>query len=282
MQTKTKQNLPAFATKIRIETLKGLGKLGFGHVGGSFSVAELLSVLYGKQMRYNPAEPNWPERDYLVCSKGHAGPAVYASLALSGFFPLDWLLTINTPGTRLPSHCDRLLTPGVDMTTGSLGQGASSAVGIALSNRILGRDSYTYLILGDGEIQEGQVWEAMSLASQLNLNRLITFVDYNKKQLDGYISDINNFDNIAERMSAFGLNAVTVDGHDAAAIDAATENAKASGKASCIVLDTIKAKDCVFAENVLNNHSVTINEAQLAEGLDFLNSRLKEQVRDND
>jgi transketolase len=282
MQTKKTNNLPALSTQIRIETLKGLGKLGFGHVGGSFSVAELLAVLYGKQMRYNPEEPNWPDRDYLVCSKGHAGPAVYAALALSGFFPTDWLLTINTPGTRLPSHCDRLLTPGVDMTTGSLGQGASTAVGIALANRLQGRDSYTYLILGDGEIQEGQVWEAMSMAAQLNLDHLITFVDYNKKQLDGYLCDINNFDNIAERMAAFGLEAVTVDGHDTNAIDRAIDQAKASGRATCIVLDTVKAKDCSFAENVFNNHSVTINEAQLEEGLSFLNAKLKEQVRDDD
>ena len=282
MQTKEKDRLAALATQIRIETLKGLGHLGFGHVGGSFSVAELLAVLYGEQMKIDPQNPGWEGRDYLVCSKGHAGPAVYATLALKGYFPLDWLLTINKPGTRLPSHCDRLLTPGVDMTTGSLGQGASTAVGMALASKIQGRDNYTYLILGDGEIQEGQVWEAMSLAAQEKLTNLITFVDYNKKQLDGLLSDINDFGNVVERMAAFGLDAIMVDGHDVEAISATIEKAKASGRVCCIVLDTVKAKDCSFGENVMNNHSLTINAEQLAEGLQFLEAKLKVQVQDHD
>lgn len=275
MQFDSLKNLTSLATRIRIETLKGLGTLGFGHVGGSFSVADLLAVLYGEQMKYDPKNPNWEDRDYLVCSKGHAGPAVYAALALQGFFPMQWMETINKPGTHLPSHCDRLLTPGVDMTTGSLGQGASSAVGIALANQINMKNNYTYLILGDGEIQEGQVWEAVSLASQLKIKNLIIFVDYNKKQLDGYLSDINDFSNIEQRMSAFGLRSETINGHDVEAINNAILSAKESGEVTCIVLDTIKGKDCTFAETVMNNHSVNISAEQMAEGLSFLQAKLQ-------
>lgn len=259
--------LRALAAEIRIETLRGLGTLGFGHIGGAFSIADLLAVLYGKQMNIRPEDPKWEDRDWLVCSKGHAGPGVYATLAVKGYFPREWMLEINKPGTHLPSHCDRLLTPGIDMTTGSLGQGSSAAAGIALGNRMSGKDSYTYLILGDGEIQEGQVWEAMGFIAQQKLSHLIAFVDYNKKQLDGYVKDIIDEANIDERMRAFGLYSVVVDGHDVEAIDAAIDEAKRQDKPSCIVLDTVKAKGCVFAEELFANHSINISAEQMEEGL---------------
>ena len=278
--TKLKE-LKTLACKIRIETLKGLGTLGFGHLGGSLSIADMLAVLYGGEMNINPQDPNMKGRDYLVCSKGHAGPGVYAALAIKGYFPMDWMSKINTPGTHLPSHCDRLLTPGIDMTTGSLGQGASCAVGMAYASKISAQSNYTYLVLGDGEIQEGQVWEAMSFAAQHNLSNLITFVDYNKKQLDGSIKDIVDFDNIAERMAAFGLNAVTVDGHDLVAISDAIHAAKASGKASCIVLDTIKAKGCTFASEMMNNHSIVLSAEMIEMGLNELNEELAKVVAQN-
>ena len=143
--------LRVFAEEIRVETLKELAHLGFGHVGGAMSVVELLAVLYGKEMRVDPKQPQWAERDKLVMSKGHAGPAVYATLALKGYFPKEQLLTLNQGGTNLPSHCDRLKTTGIDMTTGSLGQGISTACGLVLGDKMQGRDSYTYLVLGDGE-----------------------------------------------------------------------------------------------------------------------------------
>ena len=254
--------------------------LGFGHLGGSLSIADLLAVLYSGEMKVDPANPNWEDRDFLVCSKGHAGPAIYATLALRGFFPKEELLTINQGGTHLPSHCDHNLTPGIDMTTGSLGQGSSLAVGVAMGKRISGKDNTTYLILGDGEIQEGQVWEAASLAAQQKLSNLIAFVDWNKKQLDGYISDINDFSNIAERFAAFGWDAVTVDGHDVAAIADAIENAKRldDGRPHCIVLDTIKGKGCSFVSDADSNHHVTISADQLAAGLAELEEELAKAV----
>ncbi len=282
MDAKKLQELKALACEIRIQTLTGLGTLGFGHIGGSFSIADLLAVLYGDEMKYDPANPQWEDRDWLVCSKGHAGPAVYATLAIKGFFPKEELLKINTPGTMLPSHCDRLLTPGIDMTTGSLGQGSSAAAGIAYGNRLSKKDNYTYLILGDGELQEGQIWEAMSFVAQHNLTNLITFVDDNKKQLDGYVTDIVDFSNAEDRMRSFGLNSVVVDGHDLEAISAAIKIAKSADKPTCIVLDTVKARGCSFAEDVVNNHSVTISPEQMKEGLDALHAELAKVVANND
>ncbi len=316
MDLKLKQEMEVFAIQARIETLKALGHLGFGHVGGAFSIADLVAVLYNGVMKVDPKNPAWKDRDYLVCSKGHAGPILYSTLAMKGYFPMENLLTINKPGTTLPSHCDRNLTPGIDMTTGSLGQGSSMAVGIALGNRMDGRDNYTYLILGDGEIQEGQVWEAASFAAQKKLNHLIAFVDWNKKQLDGPIVEINDFSNVAQRFEAFGWNAVTVNGHDVEAIYTAIEEAKKSAdkptcivldtvgwnavtvnghdveaiytaieeakksvdKPTCIVLDTVKGKGCSFAENAASNHHINISQEQMAEGLAVLEEQLAKAV----
>ena len=183
-------DLRAFAEKIRVETLEEFAALGFGHVGGAMSVVETLAVLYGYEMKYDPENPRWPDRDWLVLSKGHAGPALYATLSLKGFFPREMLFTLNRGGTKLPSHCDRNLTPGVDMTTGSLGQGISTAIGVAQGNRMDGRENYSYFILGDGECNEGQIWEGALFAPQHKLDHLIGFVDYNGQQLDGYAKDI--------------------------------------------------------------------------------------------
>ena len=157
MNAQTKRELKKFAAEIRITLLEELKARGFGHIGGSLSVCDVLAVLYGSVMRYRPEEPDWPDRDKLVCSKGHAGPAVYATLALKGFFPKEKLATLNRTGTMLPSHCDKNKTPGIDCTTGSLGQGTSQAVGMALGDRLKGRPSRTFLIVGDGELDEGPV-----------------------------------------------------------------------------------------------------------------------------
>lgn len=279
MNQQQKKDAQVFATQVRIETLKALGHLGFGHLGGAFSITDLLAVLYTGELQYDPQNPDWEERDYLVCSKGHAGPAIYSTLALKGFFPMEELLTINQGGTHLPSHCDRNLTTGIDMTTGSLGQGSSLAVGMALGRRISGSDRYTYLILGDGEIQEGQVWEAASFAAQQKLDHLIAFVDWNKKQLDGPITAINDFSNIAERFAAFGWDAVTVNGHDVQAISDAIAAAKAkTGRPSCIVLDTVKGQGCSFVSEAASNHHVTISAEQLAEGLAELKAHMAKVV----
>ena len=173
------------AKQIRKTTIEILGQRGFGHIGGSMSVVEVLTVLYYEHMNVDPAKPNDPERDKLVLSKGHAGPTLYSILADKGFFPRQWLETINRGGTRLPSHCDKTLTPGVDMSTGSLGQGISAAIGLALANRLDKIDNNIYLIIGDGESNEGQIWEGAMAAAQFKLNHLIAFTDFNKMQIDG-------------------------------------------------------------------------------------------------
>ncbi|TDT56498.1 transketolase [Fonticella tunisiensis] len=268
-----------FALKIRIEAMKAIGNLGFGHVGGALSIADALAVLYGGVMNVDPKNPRWDDRDWLICSKGHAGPAVYAALALRGYFPLEELMTLNKPGTHLPSHCDRNLTIGVDMTTGSLGQGSSLAVGVALGNRLDGRENYTYLILGDGEIQEGQVWEAALYAAQQKLDNLIAFIDYNKKQLDGFTKEINDLGDIKAKFESFGWHGQEVDGSNVKEIYEAIERAKeVKGKPSVIVLHTIKGKGWSFAENTASNHHMTVSKEQMEEALDELYKKLEKAV----
>jgi transketolase len=264
-----------FATQIRIETIRQIAGLGSGHVGGTMSLAEVLAVLYGGVMKVDPANPGWAERDWLVVSKGHAGPAVYAALALKGYFPIKELATLNRPGTNLPSHCDRTKTPGIDMTTGSLGQGASSAMGIALGNRIDGRDNYTYLILGDGECQEGQVWEAALFAAQYRLSHLIAFIDNNRQQLDGYTRDVCDLGDVAQKFTDFGWFAQNVNGHDVAQIYEAIVKAKEQNeRPSMIVLDTVKGQGCGFAEGKLNNHFMPVTKEQVDETLKGLETVL--------
>lgn len=265
------REIEKFALKIRIETIKAIGNLGFGHIGGAMSIADTIAVLYDAVMKYDPKNPKWEDRDYLVCSKGHAGPAIYSALALKGFFSIEDLMTLNKPGTHLPSHCDRNLTTGIDMTTGSLGQGSSLAVGIALGNRYSGRKNTTYLILGDGEMQEGQVWEAILYAAQQKLSNLIVFVDYNKKQLDGYTADINDLGDLKSKFEAFRWYEQEVDGHNVLQIYDAVENAKKQNeRPSAIILHTIKGKGCSFAENELYNHHMTVSKEQMEEALDVL------------
>lgn len=257
-----------FAAQIRLETLKTFAHMGFGHVGGSMSLVETLAVLYGGVMNIDPQNPRWEERDWLVCSKGHAGPAVYAALALKGYFPKEELLTLNQGGTNLPSHCDRNKTIGIDMTTGSLGQGISTAIGVALGNRLDGRPNYTYLILGDGELNEGQVWEGALFANHFELSNLIAFVDHNKQQLDGYTSEVMDLGDIKRKFESFGWHAQDVDGHDTTAIFNAIVSAKEEKcKPSVIVLDTIKGKGCTFAEGIKANHHMTFTEEQSEEAI---------------
>ncbi len=272
---KSKQ-LRIFAEEIRVETIKELGHLGFGHVGGCMSIVETLAVLYSEHMRIDPKNPGLETRDRLVLSKGHAGPVLYAVLALKGYFPMEELKTLNLGGTILPSHCDRLKTPGVDMTTGSLGQGMSSACGIALGNRIQKRDSYTYLIMGDGECNEGQVWEGAMFAAQYKLSNLIGFVDLNKQQLDGGCEDIMNMGDMVDKWTSFGWNTVKVDGHDIEAVNAAVNAAKGQNeRPSMIILDTIKGKGCTAAERVFPCHHVAFKPEDIAESLADANAVLE-------
>jgi transketolase len=197
-----------------------------------------------------------------VLSKGHAGPALYSALALKGFFPVDWLHTLNAGGTNLPSHCDRNRTPGIDMTTGSLGQGLSAACGIALANRIDGRKAFTFAVIGDGESDEGQVWEAAMFARHSKLSRLIAFTDYNKMQIDGTTESVLDLGELEEKWAAFGWATARVDGHDVEAIDNAIGEAKlraetAGGVPAMIILDTIKGKGAAFCEGLVTNHNMS-------------------------
>ena len=249
------KKLREFALEIRIGTVECIKSRGFGHIGGSLSVAALLAVLYGGVMNVDPADPKKPDRDKLVCSKGHAGPAVYATLALKGYFPYEKLFTLNQPGTDLPSHCDRKKTPGVDMTTGSLGQGTSTAVGLALGDRLQGRDCRTYLIVGDGEAEEGQVWEAAMFTAAKKLTNLVWIIDWNKKQLDGYVKDINDPGDFQAKFEAFGFDAVTVDGHDVEKLYEALTK-KAEDKPIAIILDSVKGKGVTAVEQTMANHSM--------------------------
>lgn len=255
-------------TEIRRLILKTIGTFGSGHIGGSLSIVELLTVLYEKHMNIDPKNPNMTGRDRLIVSKGHSGPAVYAVLCSKGYFGEDWLLTLNQPGTNLPSHCDMNRTPGIDMTTGSLGQGFSCAMGIAKASKLKKDGATIYTIIGDGESQEGQIWEAAMFAAQHKLDNLIAFTDYNKLQLDGKVSEICDVAPLYEKWRAFGWNVLVLDdGHDCEAIDEAITSAKSAQKPSMIILHTIKGKGISFAEAAgAGNHSMQVTQEMMAAG----------------
>jgi transketolase len=265
--------LEKFAKEIRIETLKEFKSIGSGHIGGSMSIVELLAVLYGKVMKVDPKDPTWENRDWLILSKGHAGPSLYATLALKGFFPREWLSTLNKGGTRLPSHCNRILTPGVDMSTGALGQGISVGLGIAIGLKLENKNNFVYVIIGDGESQEGQVWEAALFGGNAKINNLIVFVDYNRQQLDGYVDNINPLGEVGRKWEAFGWDVQEIDGHNVDEIYSAIQNAKSvKDKSHVIVMHTIKGKGCNFAENVELNHHMTFTKEQIDNAINALES----------
>jgi len=251
MQKEKLKELRVFAEEIRVETLKTIGSLGFGHVGGSMSVIETLAVLYGDVMKVDPKNPRWEDRDWCVMSKGHAGPAMYATLGLKGFYPVTDAYTLNQPHTNFPSHTDRTKTPGIDLTTGSLGQGMSSAVGAALGNKMDGRDNHTFVFVGDGEADEGQIWEGAQFAAHYKLSNLICFVDSNKRQLDGKVDDImGHGKGLGAKFDAFGWNVIDVaDGNDVEQVwNAVQEAYQADAAPTCIILNTVKGTGCTFAE----------------------------------
>ncbi|MDR0712924.1 MAG: transketolase [Bacteroidales bacterium] len=273
------KRLEAKALKIRKMTIDAIGYLGVGHIGGALSVVEILTLLYEKHMDVSPTDPRKTVRDKLVMSKGHAGPALYSVLANKGFFPEEWLHTLNAGGTRLPSHCDMNRTPGVDMSTGSLGQGISAAIGIALANRLDGIDKKVYLIIGDGESNEGQIWEGAMAAAHFKLNHLIAFTDYNKMQIDGYVHEIMNVEDLNAKWNAFGWFVQRVNGHDFEDMNMAVERAKKEPyRPSMIILDTIKGKGAFFAERNLANHNMNVSYETAQEAcklLDHPTNRIK-------
>ncbi|MDR2772468.1 MAG: transketolase [Elusimicrobiota bacterium] len=254
------KRLKLVSANIRLDVLKTLRKIGYGHLGGSLSIVETLSAIYGKHLRFDPKNPNWSKRDMVVLSKGHAGPALYSTLANFGFFPKEILETLNAGGTILPSHPDRTKTPGVDATTGSLGQGTSVAAGLAYGFRLNKTDQVVYLIVGDGELDEGQCWEAFQFIAHNKLGNCIVFIDVNKKQLDGWTKDIINPFDIAKKMESFGFKVWKVKGDDEGAISNAIEECKAQEwTAVCIVLDTVKGQGVKYFEDYMDNHSVKFN-----------------------
>lgn len=271
------KKLERFSADIRIETTRAIGEAGFGHIGGSASIADVLAVLYGGMMKIDPKRPKWEDRDWMVLSKGHCAPALYATLALKQYFPMEWLKTVNKPGTNLPSHADCKKVPGVDMSTGSLGQGMSSAVGIAMANHYRKKESYTYCIIGDGEANEGEIWEACESANHYQLDHLIVFVDWNKKQLDGRLETVCDPVNLEDKFRAFGFDSRTVCGYDVKAIWEGIEAAKAvRGKPHAIVLDTVKGCGVPLAEAQEFNHYLTFGREEAEKSCQEIERRFAE------
>jgi transketolase len=262
------------AAEIRKLTIRAMAAAGYGHIGGSMSICDLLAVLYTDILNVDPAEPGKRDRDWLVLSKGHCGPALYAALAYKGYFDKEELLTLNQNGTKLPSHCDRLKTAGVDLSTGSLGQGLSLAVGAAVGNKLQGIDSMVYAIVGDGELQEGQNWEAIQFIAHRQLNSLVLLVDNNRRQLDGWTKEICEPFSLVKKFDAFGLNAMEVNGHDIGEIYGALLEAKRSAPAA-VVLNTEKGHGCRFAEIDGFNHYMTVTREMAEDAIAEIDARLR-------
>jgi len=255
------KELQSKANEIRKMTIKEIGELGVGHVGGAIDLAELMAVLYYDAMNIDPENPKMEDRDRLVLSKGHAGPVLYATLALKGYFPVEQLSTLNRPGTHLPSHCDMRLTTGIDMTTGSLGQGFSAAMGMAMAAKMDKKDLTVYTCVGDGESQEGQIWEAAMFAGSKKLDNVVAFTDYNNMQIDGYLEEVNGLYPLKAKWESFGWYVQEVDGHDCKAISQAIDLAKKTkGVPHMILLHTIKGKGIYFAENKVSSHNMPVTE----------------------
>ncbi len=275
MDKNVRKDLEIFALKIRMGVIEGTYNAKAGHPGGSLSVAEVLAWLYNGEMRVDPKHPDDPDRDRLVLSKGHAAPALYAALALKGFFPLDEIKKLRKINQLLQGHPDMKHIPGVDMSTGSLGQGISAACGMALSAKMSGKDYRVYAILGDGEIEEGQVWEAAMFAGFRKLDNLVAFVDYNNLQIDGTLDEVVSPMPIDEKFKAFGWNVINIDGNDLQAIEDAYAAARAyKGKPTCIVGKTVKGKGVSFMENACGWHGTAPNAEQYATAMEELNAAL--------
>ncbi len=260
------------AKEIRLLALDSIHTAKSGHPGGSLSTAEILSYLYYEKMNINPENPAYAERDRFVLSKGHAAPALYSVLAMKGYFPKEELKTLRQVGSILQGHPDSKKVPGIDISTGSLGQGYSCAVGMALE----GKGKFNvYTLLGDGELQEGQVWEAASFVKHYNITNLYTIVDYNKVQLSGFVDDIAGFDKLCEKFEAFGFNAIVCDGHDIADIDRAFNEAEKSEKPVAIICNTVKGKGVSFMENSAKWHGAAPNDEQYENAVGEINAANK-------
>ncbi len=263
MNTAEKKELLRTAWNVRLGIIDGVHSAKAGHPGGSLSAAEMFTYLYFKEMNIDPKNPQWEDRDRFVLSKGHTAPGLYAALAHRGFFPVEELTTLRQIGSRLQGHPNMNMTPGVDMSTGSLGQGISAAAGMALAAKHQGKTNRVYTLLGDGEIQEGQVWEAMMFAAHYHLDNLCIIIDNNGLQIDGRVADVMSPYPIVDKLEAFGFAVVTIDGNDFDQIeDAFKKFHENSDKPFAIVMKTVKGKGVSFMEDQAGWHGKAPNDAE--------------------
>ena len=277
MTANEKKQLMATACKVRMGVIEGTHAAKAGHPGGSLSAADLFTYLYFKELNVDPANPKWADRDRFVLSKGHTAPGLYATLAHRGFFPVEDLLTLRHIGSHLQGHPNMNYTPGVDMSTGSLGQGISAAAGMALAAKYQGKDCRVYALLGDGEIQEGQVWEACMFAHHYKLDNLCIIVDNNGLQIDGNIADVMSPYPIPEKLKAFGFAVAEIDAHDFDQMEAAFAQARETkGVPFAIVMKSIKGKDVSYMENQAGWHGKAPNDEEYEIAMNELKARLAE------
>ena len=275
MERAEKLNLQKIATRIRLGIIEGTFHAKSGHPGGSLSIADTLAYLYWKEMNVDPSNPKMEGRDRLVLSKGHSAPALYAALAERGYFPVEELATLRHIGSRLQGHPNMNDTPGVEMSTGSLGQGISAACGMALAAKLKNEDSRVYTILGDGEIEEGQVWEAAMFAAHYKLDNLVAVIDNNNLQIDGPITEVMSSYPITDKFTAFGWNVIAIDAHDFDQIEAAFKAAReVKGKPTAIIQKSIKGKGVSFMENQVSWHGTAPNAEQYEQAKAELNAAL--------
>lgn len=268
---RTVQDLKQMAKALRRHIVTMIATAGSGHPGGSLSAVEIVTALYFQVLRHRPSEPRWVERDRFILSKGHAAPLLYAALAECGYFPVEELVTLRKLNSRLQGHTDRTRTPGVEMSSGSLGQGLSFAIGTALAARLNSQRYRVYVLLGGGECDEGQVWEAAMAAAHYKLDNLVAIVDHNKQQIDGWNSEVMNIEPLPERWRSFGWEVIEVDGHDFSQILAAFERAdEVEGRPTMVIAHTIKGKGVSFMENNLEFHGMAPTPEQAKTALDEL------------
>lgn len=276
MDLSSKKELEIYAVKIRMGIIEGTYNAKAGHPGGSLSSADLFAYLYDKEMRYRADEPKWEDRDRFVLSKGHCAPGLYAALAYKGFFPVEDLKTLRHIGSYLQGHPNMNTVPGIDMSTGSLGQGVSVAAGMAKAAKYMNKDINVYTLLGDGEIEEGQVWEAFMFAKQYNLDNLCVIIDCNGLQIDGPCSEVMSAEPIDEKLKAFGFDYTVIDGNDFDAIEGAFDKFHKSDKPFAIIMKTVKGKGVSYMENQVGWHGKAPNEEEYNIAMAELGAVLKE------
>ena len=277
MTFQEKNQLQVLACKVRMGVIEGVHSAKSGHPGGSMSAADMFTYLYFREMNVDPSNPKWEDRDRFVLSKGHTAPGLYTALALKGFFPVEDMVTLRHIDSYLQGHPNMVTVPGVDMSTGSLGQGISCAVGMAIGLKLQGKSQRVYTLLGDGEIQEGQVWEACMSASHYDLDNLCVIVDNNGLQIDGNVKDVMSPYPIVDKFEAFGFHVETIDGHDFDQIEKAMNVARSTkGKPTAIVMKTVKGKGVSFMENQAGWHGKGPNDAEYEQAMSELKAQLAE------